>query len=168
MEIARQENALDVVVEDFRTIGAAIEGSRDLQVFLLTPVIDVRVKANILQEIFKGKLGNLMDRFIALLTRKGRAEDLRSIVDSFFALLDKEQNVVTATVTTAVEVGAEQKKAIDDRLHQLSGKNIRSTYAVDPEIVGGFRARFGDTMIDASVRHQLDRMYDALIGAGGN
>jgi len=167
LEIARQENAIDVVTEDFRTVGAAIEASRDLQVFLETPVIDNRVKETILREIFKGKLGAVMDRFIALLTRKGRAGDLTAIVDAFFQLLDQQQNIVSATITTAISLGDEQKKAIENRLHQLSGKNIRATYAVDPTIVGGFRARFGDTMIDASVRHQLDRMYETLVGGRG-
>jgi F0F1-type ATP synthase delta subunit len=45
----------------------------------------------------------------------------------------------------------------------MSGRQVRAEYQIDPEILGGFRARFEDTMIDATVRHQLERLHESLI-----
>ncbi len=166
MDIATQENALEALTEDFKTLRGALEGSRDLRNFLVTPVIDNRVKATVLGEIFAGKLGPVTERFLTLLTKKGRGEDLPAIVEAFFQLLDREQNVLPAVITTAVDLAGPQRAAVEDRLRTISGKNIRAEYKVDPELIGGFRALFGDTMIDASVRHQLDRIYESFVGGG--
>jgi F-type H+-transporting ATPase subunit delta len=163
MEIATEEKSLDAVVEDFRTLQGAIGGSKDLRSFLHSPIIDERTKSKILEEIFRGKLSPVTERFIQLLTRKGRAVDLIEIVSAFFRLLDVERNVVNAEITVAVEPGPDQRKGIEERLRKLSGKEIRAVYLVDPSLIGGFRARFADTMIDASVRHQLDRIHASFV-----
>src|SRR5205807_2340908 len=104
MEIAKEENVFDAVVEDFRTLRYAITNSRDLLNLLVTPVVDHRVKEKILQQLFAGKIGNVTERFISLMTRKGRAEDLPAIIEAFERLLDRERNVVPARITTAVSL----------------------------------------------------------------
>jgi F-type H+-transporting ATPase subunit delta len=162
MEIAKEENVFDVVEEDFRTLRYAITNSRDLLNLLVTPVIDYQVKEKILQQLFAGKIGSVTERFISLMTRKGRAENLPAIIEAFERLLDRERNVVPARITTAVSLDDAQRRKVEDRLNRISGQTVRAEYVVDPSIVGGFRARFEDKMIDASVRHQLERLYESL------
>lgn len=163
IELANEEKSLDTVIEDFATIGAAIRSSHDLQNFLASPVIDERTKEKILTEIFAGKVGPLTGRFISLLTLKGRANELAGTVTAFQELLDKQRNVVPATVTTATQLSDDQKKRIEGQISQISGRTVRAEYQIDPELIGGFHARFQDTMIDASVRHQLERLRESLV-----
>ena len=163
LEIAKEENAQETVTEDFKTIHGALQNSPELRRLLETPVIDERVKESLLLEIFAGKIGEVVARFIGLLTRKGRSADLASITDAYFHLLDAEQTTVSAVVTTATPLSAPQQQEIEQRLSAISGKTIRAEYRLDSSLIGGFRAIFGDTMMDASVRHQLDRMHDTLL-----
>jgi F-type H+-transporting ATPase subunit delta len=164
IELAREQGELDVVVEDFKTLREAVRDSKDLQNLLASPIIDVRVKERILTEIFKGKLSPLVDRFMILMTKKGRASELFEITQAFQDHLDVQMNVITAVVTTAVELGADERARIEAELKRLSGHDIRADYKVDPSIIGGFRAMFQDRMIDASVRRQLDRLRESLAG----
>jgi len=163
MELAKEEGAFDTVVEDVRTIAAAVEHSDDLRNLLRSPIIDERTKEKILREIFGGKIGTIADRFIVLLTLKGRSGDLPDIIDAFNRLLDRERNVVPATITTAVSLDPAQRRKLEERISSLSGHGIRATYVVDPSIIGGFHARFADRMIDASVRHQLERLRESFV-----
>jgi F0F1-type ATP synthase delta subunit len=39
------------------------------------------------------------------------------------------------------------------------------TFSVDPALKGGVTIRIADTMIDASLRHQLDILYTELTGS---
>lgn len=167
MELAKEEGSFDAVVEDVLTIGTAMEGSADLLAMLRSPVVDDRRKEKIIREVFSGKVGTLADRFLSLLTLKGRSGDIPAIIAAFKHLLDRERNIVSATVTTAVEMAPAQRRGLEERISALSGHSIRATYVVDPSIIGGFRARFEDKMIDASVRHQLERLRVSLI-EGGN
>lgn len=168
LEIAQEQNAFDQVTEDFRTIRYAIDHSSDLRNLLATPVIDVRVKERILGEIFRGKVGPVMERFLVLLTAKGRATDLSAIADAYQHLLDKSQNVVPATIMTAIPLDDAQRQMIEERVRTLSGHSVRASYVVDSSLIGGFRVRFEDTMIDASIRHQLERLHESLIGGSLN
>ena len=168
MEIAQSEGAFDVVVEDVQTLRSAIESSADLERFLASPVIDNRKKESIIREIFGGKVGSVMDRFLSLMTLKGRAADLPSILEAFGVLLDEERNVVPATITTAMELDPPQRARIEEEISRVSGHNVRATYQVDPSIIGGFRARFEDRMIDATVRHQLERLRESFIAGSAN
>lgn len=168
LEIAKDENAQEVVTEDFKTIQGALAHSPELRRFLKTPVVDGRMKEKILLEIFNGKIGEILGRFIALLTRKGRSADLVDITEAYFHLLDLEQDVVGAVVTTAVPLNESQQRELEQRLATISGKNIRAEYRIDKDLIGGFRAIFGDTMIDASLRHQLDRMHEKLLQGSMN
>jgi F-type H+-transporting ATPase subunit delta len=166
IELAREQGTLDEVVEDFKTLRETVRNSRDLQSLLASPIVDVRVKDRILKEIFKGKLSPVTERFVELMTKKGRATELFEITQAFQDHLDIQMNVITAVVTTAVALGAEERTRIEAELKRLSGHDIRADYRVDPEIIGGFRAMFQDRMIDASVRHQLDRLRESLSVGG--
>lgn len=168
MEIAKEENAFDLVVGDIRTIAGAIAGSHDLRYLLASPVIDDRTKERVIRAVFAGRIGTVMDRFISLLTLKGRAADLHEIVIAFDALLDLERKIVSAVVTVATEIGDDQKARIEAHVAEMSGQQIRAEYRIDPSIIGGFMARFGDTMVDASVRHQLERLRTAMIEGTNN
>jgi F-type H+-transporting ATPase subunit delta len=168
MEIAQSEKSLDGVIEDFRTLGAAIEGSTDLQNLLASPIYDERLKDRLLREIFNGKISPVTARFISLMALKGRSNQLPNIIRAFQDLLDQERNVMPATITTAVELAPEQRGRIEEQIARMSGHNVRATYKVDPSLIGGFQALFEDTMIDASIRHQLGRMYDSLVAGSAS
>jgi F-type H+-transporting ATPase subunit delta len=168
MEIAKEQGGFDAVIEDVQTLRSAIAGSLDLRNLLATPIIDNHVKERLLREIFSGKVGTIADRFISLLALKGRAVDLPSVLQAFQDLLDIERNLVVAKIVTAVELDAAQKGRLEDRIKQLSGHDVRAEYTVDPSLVGGFTARFEDKMIDASVRHQLERLRTSLIEGSVN
>ncbi|MEO6045939.1 MAG: ATP synthase F1 subunit delta [Candidatus Kapaibacterium sp.] len=167
-DIARQESSSDTVIEDMRTLRGAIDGSSDLRAFLASPVIDVHTKERIIGAIFNGKVGTIMDRFITLMALKGRAASLSAIVDAFHHLIDDERNIVEATITTAIDLDAEQKSRIEGQIAKISGHGIRARYIIDPAIIGGFRARFEDRMIDATVSHQLERLRESLTIGGNN
>lgn len=167
LEIAREQNNLDSVVEDFRTLEFAIQESRDLQNLLATPVIDSETKADLLLEIFRDKVGDSTEIFLRLIAKKGRAGLLWGIVISFRKQLDVERGIVTAHVSTAVELKDELKKDIESRLQLMTGKRIQANYRIDADLIGGFVARVDDRMIDASVRHQLERLHETLVGEAG-
>ncbi len=164
--LARERQQLDAVTEDFETIRRAIIASRDLENLLVTPTVDHGLKDRILRQIFDGKISDLTMLFIALLTRKGRSADLFAISDAFRAQLDAANGVMPAVVTTAVELPADQLERIRHRLDAISGMHIRAEYRTDPTLVGGFRARFGDRLVDASVRHQLEKLHEVLASGG--
>lgn len=163
IEMAQEGDSVEEVHEDFLTLGQAIEASRDLRNFLLSPIIDDHVKSRVLTELFTDKVSELMMRFVQLLARKGRSRDLPAIITAFERLRDVERNETSATIRSAVDLRDDQKQSLVRHLSAVSGRTIRPTWIVDPQLVGGLTARFEDTMIDASVQNHLQRLRRAFI-----
>lgn len=167
LDHARSEGKVDDYLEDFLTIGQAIDESRDLQLLLDRPTVPDEQKKEVLRQIFADKVSDGTMRFLALLAEKGRSGLLRGTVRAFRAQLDRERGIETAFVRSAQELDDGLRAAISDRLSRITGSEIQAVYSVDPDLIGGFTARVGDRMIDASVRHQLERLHEQLSEKAG-
>lgn len=71
---------------------------------------------------------------------------------------------VDATVTSAVPLTDDERKAIEARLTARYGNDLPITYEVDPGILGGLVVRVGDRMVDGSVAAKLGRLRQSLTG----
>ena len=99
-----------------------------------------------------------------LLVQKGRSLEARAVSNAFTRMADEHEDIALATVTTAVELSAEQLTAIQNKLSRELGKNVRATSVVDPTILGGVVVKVGDRLVDGSVRTRLKRLRRDLEG----
>ena len=99
--------------------------------------------------------GALAQRMLRLLLDNYRLVHLPAILEAIDELLDRAHGVVSATVTAAEELDADQQARLQGALERLSGAEVRLESRVDPSLIGGFVAQFGSYRYDASVRGQL-------------
>jgi F-type H+-transporting ATPase subunit delta len=70
-------------------------------------------------------------------------------------------------VTLAHEADSATELAITTELSRILGRTAIPHITVDPKIVGGIVVRFGDSILDGSVRRRLaglrNRLYEAAV-----
>ena len=98
----------------------------------------------------------------SLLVSKGRVALAEGIAAEYRELVDDYRGVGNAEVTTAVALDAEAEKRIADQMTEATGRQIKLTSRVDPDIVGGIVIKIGDSLIDGSTRTKLSAMRSAL------
>ena len=81
----------------------------------------------------------------------------------FDRLLDRSRGIVAATVTSAAPLSPDEARAVGARVQAMTGKQVRLSATVDPDLIGGLIVRVGDQWIDASVRGRLERLRDQLV-----
>lgn len=167
IETAPDTATLESLRSDVETLNRAIRASHDLRVFLRSPVINKVKKKAALSQAFDSALGTAMQRFLQLLCEKRRERVLPEIVTEFELLYDIRSGIVRPLVTSAVELGAPQKSAIEQKLAARLNKIVQPKYIVDPKILGGVSVRIGDTVIDGSVSHQLKEIRDSMLAGVG-
>jgi F-type H+-transporting ATPase subunit delta len=86
---------------------------------------------------------------------KGREEILPEILEKFETLKDESLGIVKVNVTTAFDFTSEQRNHLQQQFESYLKKKARLTYKVDTNIIGGFIAKVGDTVYNASMIHQL-------------
>jgi len=97
-----------------------------------------------------------------LLIESNRVRDVGSVEQEFQRLADEAAGRVRATVTTAIELTANDRDRVADELSKRLGKEIRLTVAVDPRILGGLKLQYGDRLVDASVATRLQQLRRRL------
>ena len=119
-----------------------------------------------LQKVFLAVCEKHLDEsgvnLIKILVEYGRLSLLPDVAAAFEALKAQDEGVLDAEITAAVALPDAEVKALVEKLHSRFGKKIEASVKVDPELIGGIKIIVGDTVIDASVRGQLQDLAYAL------
>lgn len=162
-ELASEQRALEQVESDMSSIQRMIEESNELVVILQSPVIQSREKQQVFRELFKGKIHQLSYDFLKLLLDKNREELLPGIITYFLKFIDKSREVLRGELKAAYPLSDEQKKSLKNQLDRITGKNVVIKEQIDSTLIGGFIIRMEDTVIDASIKNQLDKLRETLL-----
>lgn len=156
LDLASEKNSLDQISKDMEIVHSAIRSSNDLKKILESPVVKQEKKQSILSEIFKDKISEDSLNFIEFIVEKNREVLLQSIIEKFLEFRDLKLGIVRVEVRTSFEFIDEQKDKLKKKLENILNKKADLNFIVDKTIVGGFIAKVGDTVYDASVKHQLE------------
>jgi F-type H+-transporting ATPase subunit delta len=106
-------------------------------------------------------------RFTSLLIKKNYFRHVDSVIKEAEKLLDKRQGVLRIFTESAFPLDGETEKRISEEIKRSTGaKEIFAEQKINPELIGGYRLRIGDEIIDASIRLQLKLMAKELAAGG--
>ena len=162
-ELAKEQHLLEQVESDMVGIRTTIEESPELSGLLQSPVIQTREKGRVLAALFKDKIQRLSSDFLNLLLDKNREELLPDIITYFLKYIDESKGILRGELRAAYPLSDEQKNALKDQLDRITGKNVVFREEIDSTLIGGFVVRMEDTVIDVSIKNQLNKMRDTLI-----
>ena len=162
MELAAEKSILKQVAEDMELVFNGIVYSKELRTILKSPVIKTEKKEVILNEIFKNKISDVSTKFIQFVVKKNREDQIYNILKRFRDLYFIKVNRVEAQVTSSVELSGSQKNQLQSSLEQYTQKNVASVYSTDESLIGGFIVKINDTVLDASVKQQLNKLRKKL------
>ena len=160
MDIGKEKNSVPALAGDMKVVRDALLDVHELKAMLHTPVIRPDIKRKVVHEVFEKHVSKDAMLFMDLLLKKGRGDILGSTTEEFLRLLDIDTNTVSALVTSARTLDENAKQQIVAKLEKISAKNVRASYTIDPSLRGGFVAKVGDTLIDASLQHQLENLRE--------
>jgi F-type H+-transporting ATPase subunit delta len=160
-EAAKEEGRLERVHEQLTDFVAAADQVEELQSVLESPELDPRAKVALLDQVL-GDADELVRNFVRLLAEKGRSGEIHEIAREFEALVAREQGILDVELTTAVELSQQEFDDLVGRVGQASGRKVRASRTVDPDLVGGLVLQIGSRRLDASVRGRLERLRQEL------
>jgi len=166
LSIALEKNMLDTFYNDVEILINTFNESNELQRVVESPVIRPEVKISILDEIFSQKIDNETINFIHFIIQKRREEILYSVAKRFVELRNEHLGIVELLVRTAFELNDDQKEVLKARFEKILNKKTIMIFKVDNNLVGGFIAQVGDTVYDASMKHQLELLKKEFVQGG--
>jgi len=157
--LAIERGQLEAVYNDMLYLQAVCKNSREFVTLLKSPVVTPDKKEAILTAVTGTKVSELTQAFNKLLINKGREEFLPEIIVAFIDQYKSNKGIYTVTLTTASPVSEELKKEIVSKVQsQTAMKNIELKTEVREDIIGGFMLELGDTLVDASIAYDLNKI----------
>ena len=158
--IARDKGSFDQLQRDLDAL-AGLMTDDGAALVLNSPKISRAQKLSLIQEALRGAQPEALNLATLLLDRN-RLGIAPEMADLFRDAALAELGIVVVNVTTAEPIDRQAEAAIRQQLSVLVGKQVELRSEVDPSIIGGVVARFGDQLIDGSVSNQLRRLRDRL------
>jgi len=166
-DIANSSNSIPQVEAGLSAIASLASDSQDFSRFLRSPVISADKKAAAVQTILeKAKVDKTVANFVNVVARNGRLFALPAIISAFRERAAEARGEVTADVTSAAPLTADQVATLTDTLKAKIGKSVTLNQHVDPSLIGGLVVKVGSQMIDSSLKTKLTAMKIAMKEVG--
>lgn len=96
-----------------------------------------------------------LQRLVALLARNGRLQYLRFVFNTFVRMYYRSEGICPARLVSAERYeGLEEK--VRGILEKQTGSKVILESETDPSLIGGFKVEVNDTILDASLAHQIE------------
>ena len=162
LEIAQAEGRLDDVEDELFRFARIVEGNDDLRMALANPGLSAERRAAIVDELLEGRAHTLTRAMASFVVGAGRGHDLPAIILRFTELAAQSRERELAEVRSAVPLDDAQIERLADVLSRATGKRVEVKVVVDPTVMGGIVATVGDTVIDGTVRHRLEKLKESM------
>ncbi len=153
----------NLVRQQLQSLVDVVNASVELRRVWENPSIPAEQKRGLLDAI-AGRVRVLkpVRNFLAVLIDHHRIAALNEIARQFELELDNRLGFTEAEVTSARELSPEERRALELRIMQLSGKRVHARYATDRALLGGAVVKLGSTIYDGSVKGQLRKLKQEL------
>jgi F-type H+-transporting ATPase subunit delta len=91
-----------------------------------------------------------------------RVQFVGRIAEQLKKELDARMGFAEAQVSSARELGNDEKRSLEAQIEKVTGKKVRAQFGLDPSLLGGAVVRVGSTIYDGSVRGQLEKIKEAI------
>ena len=160
-DIANETGSLDSWSDALANLAAVVNDAqmRDL---LDNPETGKVEKGELVLQVLGDNLNQQQQNLVKLMAENGRLKLMPDVVEQYEVARAKAENKIEAEVISAFELTAEQTSELVNTLKNKLGCEVTVTTTIDESLIGGVIIKAGDTIIDASMKSQLDSLALSL------
>ena len=165
LENITDPQALDDVLNELRAVAALFSENDDLRHYLLDPSVSDEDRKGLLTRVFGDKVHAVLMYFLDLLMKKHRLRHLPAIAGAFEVLVEERRGQARIEVTTARPLPEDQSDRLKRTLAGVVGRDCILDKKVDPGVIAGVVAVYGDRVFDGTIRTELAQLRKQLMEA---
>jgi F-type H+-transporting ATPase subunit delta len=160
-KLAKEQKAL-AAWSEMLSLASAVSSDEKLSNYIQDPKIEAEAIQDAFLKVCGDKLNLYGQNLIKVLVEYKRLSILPAISSAFEELKAAEEGAIDAQIVAAVKPTAAVTKDLVKKIEAKFGKKVTASVVVDPEIIGGMKIIVGDSVIDASVKGQLQNLAYSL------
>ncbi len=163
LTLATRDGARDAYGALINGLASVLEKDATFRSFLEAPQVSEGQKSDVLGKALADRAPVHFVRFVQKMVSNRRQMLLAEVAQEFNDLRDAEEGRVHARVTVARALNEADTAALAEALGKALGKVVVPHVAVNAAILGGVVVRVGDTVMDGSVSHRLERLRARML-----
>lgn len=164
LELSNDEDLnKETVLGQLTDVVDTVNASEDLKELFINPVVTVEEKQNVIEKIFGTVLSQTVKNFLLVLAMRKRLNLLEAILEEYKKELNKCENIVRLTVTSAVEINEEKRADLRQKIVEKLSKDADVKWNVDNSIIGGLLFDIDGTIVDDSLATKLNNLCRRII-----
>lgn len=110
-----------------------------------------------------GEVDTIVSAFTTYLKKEHKDKLLPAIVKELSKVVAGD--LQKGEIVSSVPVSLSQIKMLEEKMSKKFGKTVTLTNTIDESILGGVIIRFGDVVIDESVKSKLAKVTEEIYGS---
>ncbi len=163
-ELANEKGTIDTQESELKQALGIFAENPSLQSTFESSQTSPAKKKELIEQVF-ASFSETTRGFLGLLVRKHRESAFPKAVQAFSQSADRARGILEVEVRSAVALGQEELKALENRLIQGGARSVRFSTKVEPDLIGGVVLSVGDRLYDGSVKTRLKRLKERLARA---
>jgi F-type H+-transporting ATPase subunit delta len=162
--LAAAEGGLDTVEDELLAVARSVDAAEALRQRLTDTNLPVQQRLAFVESDVLRAAHPATRAALAMLIAAERIGDLASIAEEVAQRAAADRDRELAEVTVAVPLDEASTRKLQRSLERATGKKLELKVHVDSSVVGGVRAKIGDTVIDGSLARRLDDLRSRVGG----
>ncbi len=164
LDLCEENKITEEVYHNAHDLLSLIKSNRELYNFLKTPLIKSDKKEKLIRQLFEKNINPILIQFISILCKRRREYILPEILNAIIVEYKQRNNIITAQLISAFKFDEDIRKSIIEKIKQLKNySKIELQEQIDEGIIGGFILKADNQQIDASIKTQLNQLYQKFI-----
>jgi F-type H+-transporting ATPase subunit delta len=111
----------------------------------------------------KDEVKGILAGFVELLNENHDLGKVEKVMNEFNKFWNEKEGIIEAEIVSAMELNKATFKDLNNFIAELSGaKRVETKETVDKKILGGVVLKFGDKVVDVSVKSRLYNLRNSI------
>jgi F-type H+-transporting ATPase subunit delta len=154
-ELAEQSQLVDVLKNDLDVLANLTAQSEEFETLMVSPSFHDEHKKQIVGAVFSGKLNELTINFLMVVIEHNRMKFLLQIIASYNELWEEYHGCHRVKVIVSKAMDKAETERLTRSIAAAINGRVMLEVIVNPSIIGGITIRYGDKLIDNSIRNKL-------------
>ena len=162
-DVAIARNQVDQVDAELNAFATLMKSNRELYEVFASPVLSSEQKGKVLRALVeRTNPSQTTAKLLGVMLTNYRLHILDAVYEQYKREINERRGLVNVEVTSAQTLTGGERELLNQRLRELTGKQVRIQFKTDAALIGGVVTRIGSVEYDGSIRTQLEAVKQRL------
>ena len=160
---ANAENKLDQVQDELFAFSKSLIENPELRAALTNNGDTLVRKVELVKNIFGSKFGTSTIKLVNQIVSGRSGRSIEKVLSAHIHAVTARRNRVNAFVKSSIALTSTQQEKLASSLTKKIGQSVHLNIDIDKTVIGGISVRFGDEVIDGTIKNRLAEASRTLV-----